>query len=128
MELEQHLHEQEIHGDMKPLEFTPERVDVDGFPAELVAAEHFLKPNHSSNESETATTLLALNYSLRLAPLNGDCLAGWRFDIVEPRELLSLDSAQLQVKYNIICICAIIIILLQNRQMGVKYSLGFVHW
>ena len=70
---------------MNPLEWTQERVEVTDFPAK-VNAEGLLT---AGNETEP---MLLLYYTVRIAPMNGDCLAGWRFEVVEPRELFAVNG------------------------------------
>lgn len=78
------------------LEWTQERVEVTNFPGQFTVNSTTMAAAKvaGGGNGTTDAPLLALNYSLAMAPLNGDCLGGWRFEVVEPRELWSVERAE----------------------------------
>jgi hypothetical protein len=94
--LGQHL--RDIAMDDATLEWIQEKVQVNDFPAEFTVNSSLAS---SPMGNGTIPSLLLLNYSLGMAPLNGDCLGGWHFEVIEPREMWRVEKAE-QNKVKII--------------------------
>ncbi|KAL7080489.1 hypothetical protein ACQ4LE_000554, partial [Meloidogyne hapla] len=89
-DLEEHLHSRDLHDETDAIEWTQERVEITDYLKEI-----------QSKEWDQNNKSLTLNYSLRLAPLGGDCKEGWRFEVLEPREFIFIvENEKVQILQN----------------------------
>jgi len=89
-DLDQHL--RDIAMEDASLEWIQESVQVNDFPAQFNVNSSMA--SNAAGNGTIPSSLLLLNYSLGMAPLNGDCLDGWHFEVIEPREMWSVERAE----------------------------------